>query len=113
MRDNPEGGELNPAEGVRTVRRRCKKNSPFVLSCIGKNHSGRDGKGPPREPKGFGRRGSCEKDFGSKKSSGCAYLCNDRGQRAESMDNGKCCSGFGVCHLFFDKSSMTGNPLEA
>jgi len=31
--DNPGGGESDPAEGVRT---RCKKNSPSVLSCIGK-----------------------------------------------------------------------------
>jgi len=82
MRDNP-GSELDPAEGV---RRRCKKNSLSVLSCIGKRrregcdrgsevgtvHSGRDGEGPipPRKPKGD-RRGSCEKDFVSKKSSGC------------------------------------------
>jgi len=33
MRDNPGGGELDPAEGV---SRRCKKNSPNVLSCIGR-----------------------------------------------------------------------------
>jgi len=33
MRDNPGGGESDSAEGV---RRRCKKNSPSVLSCIGK-----------------------------------------------------------------------------
>jgi len=33
MRDNPGGGGLNPAKGV---RRRCKNNFPFVLSCIGK-----------------------------------------------------------------------------
>jgi len=33
MRDNPEESELDPAEGV---RRRFKKNSPSVLSCIGK-----------------------------------------------------------------------------
>jgi len=33
MRDHPEGGELDPAEGV---CRWCKKNFPFVLSCIGK-----------------------------------------------------------------------------
>jgi len=33
MRDNPGGDELNPAEGV---RKRCKKNSHIVLSCIGK-----------------------------------------------------------------------------
>jgi len=32
MQDNPEGGELDPAEGV---RRRCKKNSS-VLSCVGR-----------------------------------------------------------------------------
>jgi len=32
MRDNPGGGELDPAVGI---RRRCKKNSS-VLSCIGK-----------------------------------------------------------------------------
>jgi len=33
MRGKPEGGELDPAEGI---RRRCKKNSPSVLFCIGK-----------------------------------------------------------------------------
>jgi len=33
MRDNPGGGESDPAEGV---RRRCMKNSPSVLSCIDK-----------------------------------------------------------------------------
>jgi len=75
-------GELYPAEGV---RRRCKKNSPSVLSRIGKRtregcdrgsevetvHGGRDGEGPvyPTKPKESGRRGSCEKDFVSKKSS--------------------------------------------
>jgi len=85
MRDNPGGGELDPAEGV---RRRCKKNFSFVLSYIGKRtregcdrgsevgtvHSGRDGEGPvpPRKPKESGRRGSYEKDFVSKKSSECA-----------------------------------------
>jgi len=31
MQRNPGGGELDPAE---SVRRRCKKNSPSVLSCI-------------------------------------------------------------------------------
>jgi len=55
MWDNPEGDELDPAEDI---RRLCK-NSPSVLSCIGKNiregydrgsevrtvYSGRDGKG--------------------------------------------------------------------
>jgi len=33
MRDNPGRGELDHAE---CVRRRFKKNSPYVLSCIGK-----------------------------------------------------------------------------
>jgi len=33
MRDNPKGSELDHAE---SVRKRCKKNSPSVLSCIGK-----------------------------------------------------------------------------
>jgi len=85
MRDSPEGGESDPAE---SVRKRCKKNSLSVLSCIGKRtregcdrgsevgtvHSGRDGGGPDssRKPKVSGRRGSFEKDFVSKKRSGCA-----------------------------------------
>jgi len=33
MRDNPAKGESDPAEGD---RRHCMKNSPSVLSCIGK-----------------------------------------------------------------------------
>jgi len=37
MRDNPERGELDPA-----VDDRCMKNSPFVLSCIGKRTKGCD-----------------------------------------------------------------------
>jgi len=69
MWDNPKGGESDPAEGV---RRRCKKNIPSVLSCIGKRtreccdrgsevetvHSGRDWEGPVplRKPKESGRR---------------------------------------------------------
>jgi len=85
MRDNPKGGELDPAG---CVRRRCKKNSS-VLSCIiskrtkeGCNrgsevwtvHSGRDGERPvpSKKPKVSSRRGSCEKDFVSRKRSGCA-----------------------------------------
>jgi len=35
MRDNPEGGELDPAVDD---RRRCKKNFPFVLLCIDKRN---------------------------------------------------------------------------
>jgi len=69
------------------VRRRCK-NSPFVLSCIGKKtrevcdrgsevgtvHSGRDGKEPVilRKPKESDIRRSCKKDFVSIKSNGYA-----------------------------------------
>jgi len=84
MRNNPEGGELDLAKGV---RRRCK-NFPSFLSYIGKRaregcdrgsevgtvHSGRDWERPvpPRKPKESGRRGSCEKDFVFKKSSVCA-----------------------------------------
>jgi len=33
MRDSQRGGESDPAEDV---RRRCMKNSPSVLSCMGK-----------------------------------------------------------------------------
>jgi len=33
IQNNPEGGESDPSEGV---RRRCMKNSPSVLSCIGR-----------------------------------------------------------------------------
>jgi len=57
MRDNLEGGELHPADDG---HRRCKKNYPSVLSCIGKRtkevcdrgsevgtvYSGRDTEGP-------------------------------------------------------------------
>jgi len=69
MRENPGGSELDPAEGV---RRRCKKNSPSVLSCMGKRKAvtvaaksspftvEKTGKGQFLES---GRRGSCEKDF--------------------------------------------------
>jgi len=86
MRDNPEGGKLDPAEDV---RRCCKKNPPSILSCLDKRtrkgcdrgsevgtvHSGRDGEGPVslRKPKESSRRRSCEKDFVSRKSSEYAY----------------------------------------
>jgi len=79
MRDNPEGDKLDLAD---EVRRRCKKNSPSILSCIGKRtkedcdrdsevgtvHSGRDRKGPvhAKKPKESGKRDNCEKDFVSR-----------------------------------------------
>jgi len=81
MRDSQGEGESDPAE---SVRRRCMKNSPSFLSCIGKRtkdrgsevetvHSGKDGAGavPPRKQKESGRGGSCEKEFVSTKSSEC------------------------------------------
>jgi len=123
MRDNPEGGESDHAEGV---RRRCMKNSSSVLSCMGKRttegcnrgseigtvHSGRDREGPvpPRKPKESGRRGSCEKNFVPKKSSGCAKSL----QRTEQA-GWKHESGFGerVRQFITEKSSVTRNPLEA
>jgi len=68
MRDNPAGGELDPANDVCM---RCKKNFPSVLFCIGKMtregcnrgsevgtfHSGRDGEGlvPLRKLKESGK----------------------------------------------------------
>jgi len=83
MRDNPERGELDPAEGV---RRCCKKNYPSVLSCIGKrtregcNRGNKSGQFTADEMgKGQFLRGNrrnlaegFEKDFVFKKSSGCA-----------------------------------------
>jgi len=73
MRDNPEGGESNPAENV---CRPYKKNSPSVLSCIDKKtkkgcgyssevgtfHNGRNEQGsvPLRKS---GRRQSCGKEL--------------------------------------------------
>jgi len=67
------------------------KSSPYVLSCIGKRtregcDSGtksrqftadeRYGKGPvpPRKLKESGKRGNCEKDFVSTKSSECVLI---------------------------------------
>jgi len=63
------------------------RNSPSFLSCIGKRtkegcnrgsevetvHSGYDEEGPvpPTKQKESGRRGSCEKEFVSTKSSEC------------------------------------------
>jgi len=117
VREIPEGGELNPAKGVRM---RCKKNFPSVLFCIGKRsredcnhgnevgtvHSGRDGEGPVplRKPKQYDRRGSCEKDFVS-----------TGGHWAGDMGKGESCSGFRerVCQFITGKSSVTGDPLKA
>jgi len=86
MRDSQGGIESDPAEGV---CKRCMKNSPSVLSCIGKRtregcdrgsevgtiHSGYDKEGPvlPMKPKGSGRRGSCQKDFVSTRCIKCVY----------------------------------------
>jgi len=48
MLDNPERGELDPAEGI---RRHCRKNSSSILSCIGKRT--REGCDHGREAKLF------------------------------------------------------------
>jgi len=39
VRDNPERGELDPADDV---HRRCKKNSSSILSCIKRTREGCD-----------------------------------------------------------------------
>jgi len=89
---------------------------PFS-SCIGKTGQEKAGKMlvSSRKAKVSGRSGSCEKDFVSKKSSGCAYpnLCNNQGQRAGNMDTGEYCSGFGgrVHKFITGKTSVIGDPL--
>jgi len=85
MRNNPKEGELDPAEGV---RRLCKKNSPSVLSCIGKRtkegcyrgievwtvYSGRGSEGSVRFEKTEGnwQGENCKKDFVFKQHCGRA-----------------------------------------
>jgi len=81
MWDDPEGGDLDLADGV---RRHSKKNSS-ILSCIGKKtregcdrgsevgtgQSGREGKGQflQRNRRNLVEEGICEKDFVSTKCS--------------------------------------------
>jgi len=67
MRDNPGGGESDPAECLQTL------HEEFSFHFILHRYSRRDGEGqvPPRKPTESGRRGSCEKDFISTKSSEC------------------------------------------
>jgi len=115
MRDNPEGGEQDLADDV---RRRCKKNSPSVLSCIDKRtkegcnrgsefrtvHSERNVERPVplRKPNESGRRECCEKDFVSRSYSGYALSL---------LGEGECCSGF--CQFVTGKFRVIENPLEA
>jgi len=69
MRDSQGGGESDPAE---CVRRRCKKNSPYVLTCISKRtREGCDRGSEVGTVKESGRRGNCEKDFVSTRNSEC------------------------------------------
>jgi len=84
MRDSQRRSESDPTENV---CKRCMKNSPSVLSCIGKITkkavttaakskqftADKTGKGQflRGKPKESGRRGSCEKEFVSTKSSEC------------------------------------------
>jgi len=93
MSDNPEGGELDPAEGI---PRRCKKNSPSVLSCIGKRtregcdcgsevdtvRNGRDREGPDslRNRRYLAEERVVRKILSPGRLVGMPYLCNDRAQ---------------------------------
>jgi len=112
MRDNPEGGELDPADDV---HKRCKKNSPSVLSCIDKRtkegcdrgsevgtvHSGKDGEGPaPLWKPGIWQKREYMKL---------------PGKWAGDMGEEECRSSFGkqVCQFVTGKSSAIGDPLEA
>jgi len=65
--DNPERGELDPADDNSTPGKRTKEGCDRG-SEIGTVHSGRDGKEsvPLRKPKKSGRRESCQKDFVSR-----------------------------------------------
>jgi len=129
MRDNPEGGESYPAEGV---RRRCKKNSS-VLFCIGKRtreavtvaaKSGQftvDETGQGQILRGNRRNLAGERERVVRKISSpqkvvsVSNLYNGPNQWARNMGNEESCSGFGkrVGPFISGKSSMTGDPLEA
>jgi len=116
MRDNPEGSELDPAE---CVRRRCKKNSPSVLSCIGKGQvkavtvaakSGQftadeTGKGQffQGNRRYLAKEGVVRKISSPRRVAGMPNLCNER---AGNMGKGECCSGFGERVA----SSLLGSP---
>jgi len=122
MRDNPGGGELDPAEGV---RRPCKKNFRSVLSCIGNStregcnrgsevgtvQSGWDGAGPVPQWKSKESAGEriVRKISSPKRVTNVPNLCNGRGQWAlgRNMVKGECCSGLSerVCQFISRKSS--------
>jgi len=88
----------------------CKKNSPSVLSCIGKSikegrdrgsevgivHNEQDGEGqvPLKKPMESGKRENCKKNSSSGRVSNVPYLCNDKSYRTEYIGEGKCCSDF-------------------
>jgi len=93
MRDNPEGGDLDPADDVR------RKNFSSILSCINKKtkegcdhgsrtvHNEQDGKGQfLRKPKESGKKESYEKDFISRSYSRYA---------SSLLGEGECCSDSG------------------
>jgi len=90
MRDNPGGDELDLAKGV---HRRCKKNSPSVLSCIGKR-----------------TKESC--DRGSEVRTVQSGRC---GEGPIPLREPTSCSGFGkrACQFITGESSMTGDRLIA
>jgi len=125
MRDNPEGEKLDPSEDV---RRRCML--PFYSALvIGQEKTvtvlAKSGQftADETEKDQFlrgNRRNLVQEEIvrnilSPKKREGVPNLSNDRGQRAENMGKGECCSGFGehVRQFSTGKSSVTGDPLEA
>jgi len=126
MWNNPGGDGSDSAEGV---RRRCMKNSPSVLSYIGKRQekavtvaaksaqftTDETGKVQflRRNRRNLAREGVVRKISSPQRLASVSNLCNGRCQWAGNICNGECCSGFGkrVCPFILGKSSMTGNPL--
>jgi len=124
MQDSQGGGEPDLAKGV---HRHCMKNSPSLLSCIGKRtkegcdhgsevgtvYSDKTGEEPvpPEEAEGILQG----KSSSPQRVTSVSNLCNSRSQGAGNMGNGECHSGLGkrVCPFISGKSSMTGDPLEA
>jgi len=124
MRDNPTEDKLDPAEDV---RRRSKKNSPSVLSCIVKRTKEgvtvaakseqftADNTGKGQFLRGNRRNLVGEgvvKDLVSKKSSECAQSLQWSRQWARNMGKGERRSGPGerVRQPIPGKFSMTGDP---
>jgi len=107
MWDNPEGVELDSAEGDRKY---CKKKSS-ILSCIGKrSRVGCDQWQQSRDSsfvcfiegqflcgnrRNLAEEGVVRKILSPRGVTGMSNLCNDEGQLARNMVKGECYSGFG------------------